>query len=114
MRPVSFLGRSFDVYGPGEIVAWSRILDDEEAVCILNGHGTQMRGGDVLVDASLNPLNGSMRVVLNTAQAADPEGYSGSHPIGSELTLRRAEDGKAYVEVRDLGPSEVLVLTNHP
>ncbi len=40
--------------GPGELIAWSRILDDEEALCIVNGHGTARRGGDVLVDARLN------------------------------------------------------------
>jgi glycosidase len=114
LRPISFLGRPFDVYGPGEIVAWSRILDDEEALCILNAHGTQARGADVLIDATLNRLNSSMRVVLNTAQAADPLGYDGSCPTGSDLPVRQTEDGVAYVEIRDVGPSEVLVLTNHP
>ena len=49
---ISFLGRPFDVYGPGEIMAWSRILDDEEALCVLNAHGTDERGADVLVDAA--------------------------------------------------------------
>ncbi len=114
LRPISFLGRPFAVYGPGEIVAWSRILDDEEALCILNTHGTETRGADVLVDASLNPLDGAVRVALNTAQAADPEGYHGSHPAGSDLPVLRTPAGAAYVEIRNLGPSEVLVLTNHP
>jgi hypothetical protein len=55
-----------------------------------------------------------MTVVLNTAQAADPEGYGGPHPVGSRLPVRRTLDGAAYVEIRDLPPSEVLVLSNHP
>jgi glycosidase len=114
LRPISFLGLPFGVYGPGELVAWSRVLDDEEAVCVLNAHGTDRRGGDVLVDASLNPVGGSMTVILNTAQTANPEGYAGSHPVGSTLAVRRAADGKAYVEIRDIAPSEILVLTNRP
>ena len=28
----------------GELIAWSRILDDEEALCIVNGHGAEYRG----------------------------------------------------------------------
>ncbi len=113
-RPISFLGKPFAVYGPGEIVAWSRILDDEEALCVLNGHGMEDRGGDVIVDASLNSTGASLTVVLNTAQAADPFEFSGSHPVGSSLPVLRTADGTAYVEIRNVPPSEVLVLTNRP
>ncbi len=113
-RPVSFLGRPFAEYGPGEILAWSRILDDEEALCVLNGHGTERRGADVLVDAGLNAPGSAMTVVLNTAHAADPGGYGGAHPVGSRVPVHHAADGKAYVQIRELAPSEVLVLSNHP
>jgi glycosidase len=113
-RPISFLGRPFAVYGPGEIVAWSRILDDEEALCVLNAHGTDERGADVLVDATLNPPGSTMTVVLNTAQAGQLPAGAVAHPIGSSVPVRQGADGKAYVEIRHLPPSEVLVLTNHP
>jgi len=113
LRPIAFLGRPFDVYGPGEILAWSRILDDEEALCVLNAHGTQARGADVLVDATLNPPGSSMTVVLNTAQAANPQGYTGVQ-VRSSLPVKRTADGRAYIEIRNLPPSEVLALTNHP
>jgi glycosidase len=112
-RQVSFLGKPFDVYGPGEIVAWSRILDDEEALRVLNGHGTESRGADVIVDANLNPAGSSMTVILHTAEAAEP-GFTGTHPVGSVLPVRRRPDGIAFVELRNISPSEVLVLTNHP
>lgn len=114
LRPIAFLGRPFGVYGPGELVAWSRILDDEEALCVLNPHGLESRGADVLVDANLNPPGSAMTVVLNTAQAASPQGYQGSHPIGSRLPVQRAADGTAYVELRSIPPSETLVLSTHP
>lgn len=113
LRPTSFLGNPFAIYGPGEILAWSRILDDEEAVCIVNTHGLAERGADVLVDASLNPPGAAMTVVLNTAQAAGPAGYTAVQPIGTTLPVKTAPDGKRYVEVRHLPPSEVLVLSNY-
>jgi glycosidase len=114
LRPISFLGRPFAVYGPGEIVAWSRILDDEEALCVLNPHSGEARGADVVVDAALNLPGSSLAVVLNTAQVGGAAGSAGPQPVGSTLPVRRAADGTAYVEIRDLAPSEVLVLTNHP
>jgi glycosidase len=119
LRPIAFLGRPFDVYGPGEIVAWSRLLDDEEALCLINAHGTDERGADILVDADLNrsapaqpPV--SMTVVLNTAEVVNPGGYKGSHPVGSHLPVHRTANGAAYVEVRQVPASEVLVLMNYP
>ncbi len=114
LRPISFLGQPFDVYGPGEIIAWSRILDDEEALCVMNGHGIEPRGADVLVDASLVAVSQAMTVVLNTAQLVDQQGGLVAHPIGSSLPVFRTPDGKAYVEIRNIPASEVLVLTNHP
>jgi hypothetical protein len=39
----------------GEIIAWSRILDDEKILCIVNSNGTDKRGGDVIVDSNIMP-----------------------------------------------------------
>jgi glycosidase len=114
LRPISFLGGAFAVYGPGEIVAWSRILDDQEALCVLNPHGAEARGADVVVDVALNPPGSTLTVVLNSAESADPQGYAGSHAVGSTLPVLRTADGTAYVEIRNVPPSEVLVLANHP
>lgn len=110
-RPISFLGKPLALHGPGEIVAWSRILDDEEALCVLNVHGNEPRGADIVVDASLNPPGSSMTVVLNTAE---PGGVATPHAVGSTVRVQRRADGLAFVEIRNLPPSELLVLTNHP
>lgn len=109
-RPVSLFGGPFVVPNAGEIVAWSRILDDEEVVCVLNAHGTEARGGDVLVDATLNAEGSSLAVVLSSAEAA---GAAGVHRRGDALPVRRRDD-VAYVEIRDVAPSEVLVLASRP
>ncbi len=114
LRSISFLEKPFNVYGPSEIIAWSRILDDEEVLCVLNSHGSDARGANVLVDTELNPPVNSMTVILNTAQAANPHSFSGSHALKSAAPIRQTADGKTYVEIRNLRPSEVVVFTNHP
>jgi len=67
----------------------------------------------VLVDASLNPPGSGLTVIANTAQAVASSAGEIAHPVGSRLPVQRLEDGIAFVEIRDLPPSEVLVLVNH-
>jgi glycosidase len=114
LRDIANFGAPFGPAGAGEIIAWSRLLDDEEALCIVNGNGTANRGGDVTVDAALNGTpNTVMQVVANSAHTAAGMGYTGAHPIGQQLPVK-IKDGRAYIEIRDVPPSEVLVLTNRP
>jgi glycosidase len=114
LRPTRNFGQPFADSAPGELIAWSRILDEEEVLCVVNGHGTDARGADVLVDAALNGgAQAEFTVIANSAQAAQlaqGASYTGSHPAGSTLKVIRL--GCAYIEIRGVGPSEVLVLTN--
>ncbi|MFO1497229.1 MAG: alpha-amylase family glycosyl hydrolase [Verrucomicrobiota bacterium] len=112
-RPISNFQAPFALPGAGEIIAWSRLLADEEALCIVNGHGTAARGGDILVDARLNSgANAIFEVVANTQQAATP-GFARSQRVGQRLPVQ-VRNGNAFVEIRDVGPSEVIVLVNRP
>jgi hypothetical protein len=124
-RPISNFGAPFALPPNGELIGWSRILDDEEALCIINGNGTQNRGADVAVDANLNALTAFgqpwgagqqpfFEVIANSAQAAAGAAYAGTHPIGEHVPVQLKADGTAYLEIRDVGPSEVLVLINRP
>jgi glycosidase len=120
-RPIGNFGAPFALPNGGELIAWSRILDDEEVLCIVNGHGTDSRGGDVVVDSTLNspdapgnPFGGAaptLQVVANTEQAAAGGGFAGSHPVGSRVAVQW-RDGTAYVPIRNIGASEVVVLVN--
>jgi glycosidase len=117
-RQISNFGAPFALPNSGELIAWSRILDDEEVLCIVNGHGTEPRGGDVLIDAGLNSPQAPggpphLVVIANTAHTAAGPGYNGSHPIGSELTVNW-RGGIAYVSIRNVDPSEVILLVNRP
>ena len=110
LRPLSIVGAAFATSGAGELLAWSRVLDDEEALCIVNTHGEKSRGAEVLIDAEMNAPGNSFRVVVNTAQTADA-GYTGTHRVGS-LVPAETRGGVRFVAIRDLPPSEVLVLIN--
>jgi glycosidase len=111
-RPTSLFGQPFTFRGGGEVLAWSRILDDQEVLCIVNTHGNDARGADVLIDASLNPPGSALTVVANTVEAAGL--VAATHAVGSLLTVQRKADGTAFVEIRNVQPSEVLVLVNRP
>jgi hypothetical protein len=81
----------------------------------MNTNGTEMRGADIIVDAALNSGgSGIMTVVINSAQAAEMQDYSGTHPAGSEVAVHRIADGRAFVSIKDIRPAEIIVLANHP
>jgi len=72
-------------------VAWSRILDDEEMLCLFNSHGGKSRRADVLMDAVLNGQEGkgALTMVFNSAHEAKwPERYSETYHIGSKQTVK--------------------------
>lgn len=111
LRPISNFGAPFAPPPGGELIAWSRVLDDEEALCVVNGNGEAGRGGQVLVDAGLNAGPGAFfAVVANSAQAA---GTASPHPLGQRLPVQ-FRGGTAYVEIAPIAPAEVLVLVNRP
>jgi len=112
-RPTSLFGRPFSDPAAGELFAWSRILTDEEALVLINAHGNEARGADVLVDAELNAPGSEFVVVANSEEAGRGSAAGLSHPVGSRVTAR-ARDGVACVEVRNVPPSGVLVLVNRP
>jgi glycosidase len=111
-RPIELFGQ---LTSPpvGDVLAWSRILDTDEALIVANTHGT--RGSvtrRVLVDAQLNPAGATLTVVANTAQAGGPGGSTGSPPVGTRVPVEKDGSGNTFVTVPPLGPSEVLVLVN--
>jgi hypothetical protein len=113
LRPISNFGALFALPPAGELIAWSRFLDDEEALCVVNGHGTATRGGQVLVDANANRgPNASFEVVASSAHAVSPGG-PGPHPVGQRLPVQ-FRGATAFVQLEPLAPSEVLVLVNRP
>lgn len=99
----------------GNINARSRKFSsppETEALCVVNGHGTANRGGQVVVDASLNRgASAFFEGVASSAQAAASS--PGPHPVGQRLPVQ-SRGATAFVQIEPLGPSEVLVLVNRP
>ena len=113
LRPISNFGAPFAIGRPGELIAWARILNDEEALCIVNANGRDARGADVIVDVGLNPPGTQVTVIANSQESASGSPAGVSHPIGSRLPVRRRVDGTTFVEIRGVRASEVVVLANH-
>lgn len=104
-RETSFLSRPFALHGAGEIVAWSRVFDDQEVLVVVNTNGHQARGALVLVDEDLT--RAPMTVILNTADQP-----TAGFAEGDRVAVSEDGQGRAWVEILALGPSEVLLLAN--
>jgi glycosidase len=111
-RQIRLPGTDFEPPGPGEIVAWSRILDTQEALCVVNPNGQSPRGGDVIVAAELWQLGTLFTVVANTAETASAGIYTGTHRVGSTVAVqgRSNTTEPAFLPIRTVAPAEVLVL----
>ena len=59
-----------------------------------------------------NAPGGAFEVVVASEESAGAA--APSHHAGDRLPVRRRPDGTAFVEIRDVGPSEVVVLVNRP
>jgi hypothetical protein len=64
-----------------------------------------------VVDADLTPAGSLMTVVASTAGIAGTA--PGTLAVGSTLVVQRSGSGPAFVSLRDVPPSEVVVLVNH-
>lgn len=111
LRQIRIFGPDFIFQPQGELIAWSRILDNQEAVVVVNPNGTHRRGGDIVISAELWPLGTEFTVVSNTAHAVVGSSYGGSHPEGSIVRVKgRSNEGEpAFIEVRDIDPAEVII-----
>lgn len=109
MRDIAPVNRPFGVYGGGEIIAWARVLDDEEVIIIVNVHGVERRGGKVMVDSRLSTPGKAMTVLASTMEAA---GIPGPLRVRTEIPIEISPEGTAFIRIEDLGPSEVCVVSN--
>jgi glycosidase len=104
-REIMMKGRSlFSWPNGGDIFAWSRILDDEEVVIVINGHGGQKSSAWVTVDKSISGGGGAkMRVIGSTIS---------KYTKDKELEVKSDHTGRAYIEIDDVSASGVVVLSN--
>lgn len=104
-RETSFLGRPFAIPGPGELIAWSRILVGQEVLVALNTHGAEGRGAYVVIDATLQAEASSL-TYLYRSDWSDKE--LKAPPIDQKVNVSHQE---GYVVVRlDLPPAGMAIL----
>lgn len=88
----------------GELIAWSRILFDKEAVVALNTNGTDPRGAFVTVDRGLHPGGSTLRVLYRSdwtdAQLQSPP---------AQTAAVTDDNGRSVVRI-DLPPAGMAVL----
>jgi glycosidase len=87
----------------GELVAWSRLLFDQEVLVAVNTHGTEGRGAFVTVDAALHPP-GSVMQAPYRGDWTDAELLS--PPL--QTVNVSSENGRAVVRV-DLPPAGMAI-----
>jgi len=105
-RRISYLDGPFAFPDAGQIIAWSRIFDDQEMLVVINPNGVERRGGHVVVDGSLSQEG--MQFVADT----DPEA---PEAMQNSAWVNCSPSNHGLVVCLDqwlLGPSEVLVLAN--
>jgi glycosidase len=108
-RATSIGGDDFRFQDQGELLAWSRILNDVEVLVAVNTNGVAGRGSRIELDSRLRPAGSTLRVVCDTSRI----GYAGADARGGGRILpvqSMGEDGRVFVDVGALAPAEVMVL----
>lgn len=104
-RETAFLGRPFAIPGPGELVAWSRILLDREVLIALNTNGSAARGAEVTVDSTLQRGRPALAVLYR----GDWSDAKLETPPNDESVPLRSRDGRTMVRL-DLPPAGLIIL----
>jgi len=113
-RPISGDGRTFaqSASAPG-VLAFSRILNDEEIVIAANTQLDAPCAVDVIVDASLNPVGTAYRVLYGNKAAPQPPGAVTERAKG-EVTVHEVSgvttDGPVRAIRTTLQPLEAQIL----
>jgi glycosidase len=97
----------WELFGAGDLLAWSRVFDDQEVLVVANTSGVAARSGRVAVDPRLSSTPGAPRDGLKVACNTDPAAPA-ALAVGSILPFVPGS-ARTCVDVPSLGPSEVLV-----
>lgn len=113
-RPVSSDGVHFGLSPyPGGVLAFSRILADQEIVVVANTSTVQRWEGEIIVDAALNPKGKAYGILYSTVDAPAAPGPVMSHPTGSVSIIEvdgAVSDGPIATLPVALAPMEIQVL----
>jgi glycosidase len=111
-RPISGNGVSFGVSAfPGGVLAFSRVLNDEEALVVANTNTESGFAGFVIVDSSLNPPGSQFEVLFtNRDDHARPGPVRSTGPVEIREVDGTLAAGPARVVPLTVGPMQVQIL----
>ena len=104
-REIKPYGDHFFIPGPGELTAWSRIMDRQEVLIALNTNGGDVRGAFVTVHAPAHPPGSSMKVLYRS----DWSDAELKNPPQSQTAPVEYFDGRATVRI-DLPAAGMMIL----
>jgi glycosidase len=70
-RATAIFGDDYGFHGPGQLLAWSRILNDVEVLIAVNTNGVDGRGSRIELDPRLRPAGSTLLVVCDTSRIGD-------------------------------------------
>lgn len=107
-RPISGDGVTFGIspFSPG-VLAFSRVLNDQEVLIVANTQTNGGFAGEVIVDARLNPDQAPYIILFSNHEQPQPPGVVVTK-VGGSITINEA-DGK-----QTSGPARVLPVQLHP
>jgi glycosidase len=105
LRETSYLNRPFAYPPAGELIAWSRILFNQEVLVILNTHGVEKRGAEITVDKILHPAGSKMTFLYRN----DWSEAELKNPSNNQVVRVEAKDDRSTVQV-DLPAAGMAIL----
>lgn len=99
------LADPFHFAGAGQLVAWSRLLLNQEVLIVLNTHGVGSQGAFVTVDAAFHPPGASLTFLYR----GDWSDIEFSTPPNQQVTVETTGDGRRVVRV-ELPPAGMAIL----
>ena len=111
-RPISGDGIQFGVSTfAGGVLAFSRVLNDQEIVVVANTSTQASFAGLVIVDSNLNPVGSQLQVLFaNTDRATEPGRVQSTGPAEIHEVDGGISPGPARVVPVDVGPMQIQIL----
>jgi glycosidase len=106
LRETSIQGRPFSIPGTGELIAWSRILFNQEVLIVLNTNGTQNRSADIAVHGPFHIANPRMTFLYNSAWS---DAELRNPPADQTVPLDTPRDGRMAARIA-LPPAGMAIL----
>jgi len=117
-RPLAGDGAHFGIANfPGSVLAFSRILSDQEVLIVANTNTQAGWQGEALVDYSINPPNSTYRLLFSNKSSAAMPAPVAEKPAGS-IEIREIDGAVTHGPTRvlrvQLQPMEIQILTKSP